>query len=258
MIMEINSLIDPTNEKLYQSVCAHLSLRLEENQDWRESVWGSAMDGDAAVITYSETDLPKAAFTHELLHLETQIKGYKRIFSGVSLRKDVQSYIPTLIKVLDTDFQHHKMAHPFLEMGYPSAQFYNDDESDPVRYLNDELSKEGHTVLYLSTLYMVFKSPLSGVTTEESFAIQQAFETYANGIHKPNFERIDEIIQNWIQEESYDAERYMIDFLQNAGITQTWISYKKDIAGMFEKNFPDSGFFIGEPFTLTEIEEVYG
>ncbi len=253
--MEIQTLIDPKNERLYAGIKEYFKIQLVENQDWRASAWGSSIEGDTAIIKYCPTDFPQACFAHELLHIDAQTKGFREVSSGTSLNKETQQFLPTIIKYLNITFQHHKIAKPFLLMGYPSEQFYDAEEYPMVDHLLNELEKEGHSRLYLILLYLDFIAPLTGITEDQKQALQIAFGKYSGGKFKQTFFRIDEIIQHWINDDGYIAEAYFIDFLSTAGIKDTWLSYEKNALDNIEHHFPKSGFFIGNSFTTLDIEK---
>lgn len=102
--MDIQTLIDHKNEGLYTRIKAHFNIQLIENQDWREEAWSSSIENDTVVIKYCSTAFPKAAFAHELLHIETQVKGFKEVCTGISLHKETQHFLPTIVKYLNITF----------------------------------------------------------------------------------------------------------------------------------------------------------
>ena len=256
--MEIESLIDSANEELYHRVRAHVHVKLEENQDWRAEVWTSKISGDTAVITHCPTSFPEAAFAHELLCIDTQLKGFKRILGGISLNEQVQGQIQTIIATLNHSFQQHKIAKEFLSMGYLPEQIYGNEGDSEATFLEDQLNEEGRSLTALSLLYMLFIDPFMPFTAEEKQSIKRRFEAYEGGRFSQNFERMEEILDGWRNGESYEAERYMIDFLLNAGLTDSWFSYQPDSPEMYEKEFPTYGFFVDNRFTYEEIVKVYG
>jgi len=256
--MKIEDLIDDKNEALYHRVSKKFNVKLEENQDWRAEVWVSKIEQNTATIFTCPTNFPKAAFVHELLRIDTQAKGFKRILGGISLDKDIQKQIYRIIKLLNNVFQHHKMKKEFLSPGYLPAQIYDDDGISEFSFLEEQLRKERLSTTSLSLLYLSFIDPLMPFSDEEKDAIIKKFEEYEDGSFKNTLKKIDNTLQQWVNDKSYQAENYQIEILQNAEITNTWLSYKQESPGTQEHEFPKDGFFVDNSFTFDEISKVYG
>lgn len=252
--MEVQDLIDPKNERLYVKVKQHFEIQLVENPDWRASAWSSSIEKNRVIIKHGPTTFPQASFAHELLHIEMIINGFKPVFSGISLHKTTQQFLPTIIKYLNRTFQDHKTAAPFLLMGYPPEQFYDQEEYPLADFLLEELNKEGHSSLYIALLYLDFIAPLTGISQEQKLALQIAFDQYQGGEFRPTFLRIDEVIHNWVHDADYAAEAYFIDLLSTIGVKDTWLSYEKNAPDHIEQHFPDAGFFIGNSFLASAIK----
>jgi len=252
--MEVQDLIDPKNEKLYAKVREYFEIQLIENPDWRASAWSSSIEKDAVVIKYGSTAFPQASFAHELLHIKMIINGFKPVFSGISLHPKTQQFLPTIIKYLNRNFQDHKTAAPFLLMGYPPKQLYDQEEYPLADFLLEELEKEGHSPLYIALLYLDFITPLAGISEDQEDALQITFDKYEGGKYRQSFLQIDKIINNWTKDTAYNAEAYFIDFLSTIGIKDTWLSYEKNAPDNMEYHFPKSGFFIGSGFTILDFE----
>lgn len=252
--MEVQDLIDPKNEQLYASIKEFFKINLIENPDWRASAWSSSIEKETVIIKFGATSFPQACFAHELRRIEMIINGFKPVFSGISLHKTTQQFLPTIIKYLNRTFQDHKTAVPFVAMGYSPEHFYEQEEYPMADFLLEELEKEGHSSLYIALLYLDFTAPLTNIDKEQKLALQIAFDHYQGGEFRPTFLRIDEIIHDWVHDAAYNAEAYFIDFLSTIGIKDTWFSYEKNASDHIELHFPDSGFFIGNSFTAFEIE----
>ena len=251
--MEVQDLIDSKNELLYASIKEFFKINLIENPDWRSSAWSSSIEKETVIIKYGSTAFSQASFAHELLHIDLLINGFKPVSSGISLHKTTQQFLPTIIKYLNRTFQGHKTAAPFLLMGYPPEQFYDQEEYPLADFLLNELENEGHSPLYIALLYLDFTAPLTGISQEQKLALQIAFDQYQGGEFRQTFLRMDKIIHNWVHDAAYNAEVYFIDFLSTIGIKDTWLSYEKNAPDNIDQHFPDSGFFIGSPFTILDI-----
>jgi len=121
--MNKDKLIVPQNSDLYDSVRKVYKVNLKKSDD---SYWGSHIVKDTVIISHSTTNHPVASFTHELLHIDAQLKGYKRIGGGVSLNKVTHENLKRLCDCLDNEFQHHKMYKEFASYGFSPSEFYAD------------------------------------------------------------------------------------------------------------------------------------
>lgn len=242
--MKIEDLIDERNNQLYQHIKEHFDVVLEENKDWRAEAWDTKTRNGATIILHCPTPFPSASFTKELLRIQAQIRGFRPVVSGLSLSSLVNERMQTIIKSLNHHFLNHKTAREFAVLGYPPEQF-QDDDGGTLDFLRDQLHSDGHSALMLSLMYLSFIEPLMSLSKGDKHIIQNLFDQYDGGKFRQYFERIDNIIRDWAENESYDAEEHMVDFLTNAGINDTWLCYKSDSQ---HNAFPENGFFVGEPF----------
>ena len=257
--MELKNLIDEKNEALYNRVATHFPVQFELNEDWRADAWTSYIENNVAYIKYCEEEIehPKAALTHELLYLDLRIKGFKRIFTGISLNKKNQSKIQTLVKCLDYEFRNHRIEANYTALGYAANQFYGDENELSEDYFLDILNEESYSLMSISILYLNFITPFGGWSKIQKERIQEQFDAYQNGDFQTNFQKINQIINEWKTSKGYDATSFFIDFCKNIGLNNTWISYEKTAVDLNETNFPSSGFFIENAFTLKDIQKFY-
>ena len=211
--MEIKNLIDASNQAIYQAISAHYEVILVENPDWRADAWSAVIRDKQAIIQYADTEHeePKALFSRELLRINLQIEGYKRILTGVSLHQETQQALPVLLKNLDHHFQIHKIAPLFLAMGYPANLFYEDAEDFTSQFLEESLKESGRSLINISILYLSVIAPLSAMSQIGREKIRKDFEEYAGGMFKSNFQEIDNITHRWVQQEGCEAENHLID-----------------------------------------------
>lgn len=244
--MKLENLIDTRNEALYNRVASYFKIDFGQNEDWRADAWTSYIENGVAYIKYcdEEVEYPKAALTHELLCLDIQIKGFKRVYTGISLNENVQGKISTLIKCLDIDFQNHRIATTFTNLGFPSEQFYGYENIQSSDYFLNVLDEKDYSLLSICIMYLHFIAPFGSWSSDEKATIQRKFETYQNGEYQKHLKKIDIIIKEWKAAKDYDATPFMIDFCRNAGVTDTWISYRKDKITPFENRTREDGFSI--------------
>ena len=84
-----------------------------------------------------------------------------------------------------------------------------------------------------------------------------SFYNYDGGVYCAKFQFIDKIIFDWKNDLSYNAEKYIIKFFSNLDAGQTWITYSANLAGISNANFPSTGFFTDQVFTIQELEQSY-
>lgn len=252
--MKKEKLIDDRNRELYDNVRKHYKVNLKKSND---HMWGSHIEKDAVIISHSKTNHPISSFTHELLHPDTQIKGYKRIRAGVSLNMEIHKHLPRICSCLDNELQHHKMYDKFIELGFPPNEFYNDLDTETIPYLEKIVDAKGASFISLSVDYLSLIAP-GGIIPEDKFKeLQQKFYNYDNGKFESQFKVIDQIIDDWKNDVSYDAEQYIIRFFENLNAGQTWITYE-NLQGISSDNFPNTGFFTDTKFTIEELAQAFG
>lgn len=254
--MNKDKLIDDRNKKLYDSVRQHYKVNLKKSDDHS---WGSNLKKDTVVISHSKTNYPVSSFTHELLHIDTQLSGYKRIRAAVSINVQIRPNLPRLVDCLDNEFQHHKMFVKFIALGFPAIEFYNDLDSTVIPYLEKIVKSSGETFISLSVDYLTLIAPGGTIPSDKIIELKNAFHNYDNGKYLSQFQIIDTIIDDWKKDTSNDAEKYIIQFFQNLNAGQTWISYADDLhLGLSAQNFPSTGYFTDSSFTLKELVTAYG
>ncbi len=254
--MKKDKLIDSRNKSVYDSVRENYKVNLKRSSDHD---WGSNVEKDTFIIWHSPTKYPISAFTHELLHADTQLNGYKRIRAGVSLNPETHNILPRICSCLDNEMQHHKMFDKFISLGFPAEEFYNDQDSKVIPYLEDVLNTAGQSLISLSVDYLTLIAP-GGVIPKEKFEeLKASFLNYDNCKYRDNFKEIDKIIANWKSDKNYDAEKYIVQIFQKIDAGQTWISYSSELSkGLTTENFPSTGFFTDNIFTIEELAKAFG
>jgi len=254
--MKKDKMIDERNKPLYDRVREHYKVNLKKSDDHS---WGSHIEKDAVIISHSKTNYPIASFTHELLHIDTQLNGYKRIRAGISLNKETHKHLGRLCTCIDNEFQHHKMYDKFVGLKFPANQFYNDLDTETIPYLEKIVKSSSETFISLSVDYLTLIAPGGVIPSNKLEELQQSFYNYDKGKYRDKFQSIDHIISDWKADGSCDAEKYIIRFFQNLDAGQTWISYADNLdKGVSADNFPSTGFYTDSSFTLEELAKAFG
>src|SRR5690606_10117535 len=149
---------------LLDSVQQKVKLRFEKSgsRDWL-----SSLDHDRAVIEYTGCRHPSATLAQELLLLDLQLSGYRRIRLGISSVFD-QDAMPGFISVLDHELQRHKIYERFLALGFTPDQFYRDTDKDTFPYLNQVLATEPDTLARIIPPFLMLLAP-GGTLSLETF-----------------------------------------------------------------------------------------
>lgn len=241
--MEISSLMDERNTRLYKGISKRVEIELKENPDWRAEAWSSYINNKTATVLYCESSQPIPDFTKELLRIQAQLNGFKLLADGQTTNSRSYENMQTIIKSLNHHFLNHKIAREFIALGYSLEQLQEDDEGT-VNFLKDQLAQSGHSALKLSLFYLLSIDPLASATENDRRVIQGLFNQYDGGKFTTCFQCIDKIVQDWALTDTYFAEKYMIDFLINAGVTDTWFSYQTQAPVSNEKDFSEDGFYV--------------
>ena len=176
--MKKENLIDERNRQLYDKVREHYKVNLKKSDDHS---WSSHIEKAAVIICHSQTKYPISAFTHELLHPDTQLKGYKKIIGGLSLNPETHRNLNRICSCLDNELQHHKMIDKFVSLGFPSNEFYNDLDTETVPYLEEILNKKGSSIISLSVDFLSLIAPGGVIPDDKYEVLKQMFYNYENG-----------------------------------------------------------------------------
>ena len=252
--MDKAKLIDIRNKALYNKIRANYKVNLKKSDD---DCWGSHQSKDTVIISHSKTNYPISAFTHELLHIDTQLDQYKRINGGVSLNSETHNSLSRICSCLDNELQHHKMFDKFIILGFPSNEFYNDLDHKTAAYLETVINSPSKSIISLCVDYMTLIAPGGEIPAEKLAELKQAFADYDSGKYRTKFQEIDTIINDWKADLTNNAEPYIVRFFKNINAGQTWITYS-DFDEISSENFPSTGFFTDKPFSIEELAKAFG
>lgn len=254
--MKLENLITENNQLLYNSVRETYKIHLKRNKDGK--FWGCNITSNSIVeIHHCKTENKIESFTHELLHASTQINGYRRFRGAISLNLEFHTKLPRIISCLDNELQHHKMFDKFLEMGFQAENFYNDSDSEIEEYLINVLSENNLSFEDLFPDYMSLIAPGGTLTYDQIEKLKLSFKEYDGSIYESKFIQIDQIISDWVADNNFDAETYIIRIFNILTNSPVWITYDNTINGLNENNFPINGFFTNEEFSIPEIQNAF-
>ena len=246
-------LISSKNQSLYDTVSKSLKL---EFQEITPPDWGCVIRNDnKALIEYSDSAHPEEAFVHELLHLDLQLKGYRRPRFAVIPRKSIKNTILSeLIYALDNEFQHNKIFSDFISMGYDPAYFYNDNDYYQIKELLttgiDKNLADTNSELAVMTCYMSLLSPGLEVFGDDVTKTKDLYKSL------PQFNNIDTILTNledafelWKKEDSLDCRDILKKIFSTIPSFNCYVGF--DINAQ-----SDYDFFIGNEFSSDILLQV--
>lgn len=111
----------------------------------KDSHWASDLQGNVATIWWCGCKHPSASLAHELLHIQLQLNGYRRIRIHISNIAPIKT-IQRLFDCIDNEIQHHKIYPEFISMGFTAEQFYCDSDTETEQFLHQELAREFDSV----------------------------------------------------------------------------------------------------------------
>jgi hypothetical protein len=144
---------------------------------------------------------------------------------------------------LDQELQHHKMFSRFIELGFPSNEFYYDNDILILSKL-DKFLKDGTNVL-LSVLlkYFTVIAPGGAIDYKLLNRYGEKLKTLNDNFFREQLNVIDDIFFQWSKSESLNAEPFIKRYFQNIGSpSRTWFGYGTT------NEFPNNGFFVDEIF----------
>lgn len=207
--------------------------------------WTSNMQGDIADIGYSGCRHPSASLAHELLHLDTQIRGYKRMRIFISSIDQTNSF-KILMDALDNELQHQKFYNNFISMGFNPDQFYHDSDSDTEAHLKKLLQSDFDKIVDVIPHYLTVISPGGSFSSNTRDELKASFLAINDGIFSDKLTKIEQIIFAWATSSTYDATEVVREIMLTIQPENnlTWIGHN------FSDRPPDNGFFVDEAFSV--------
>lgn len=241
--MTVDDLITDKNKELFERVNRQYPVQLvKTNSD----TWGSHIEDGKTIITYCDTQYPECCFVHELLHIDTQIKGYKRLRTGISAF-DQTEFFGTLMSALDNELQHHKMFPEYEKLQYPKEKFYIDSDTSTEAYLRSYVTKKAIEFRPTFLRYLTLITPGGSMSDETKSELKENFKSLNDNSYRAYFDHIDKQFDEWTKTTSYNAEPYLKEmFITISNGEFTWFGY-----GTSEE-FPSNGFFVDKEFDIKQ------
>jgi hypothetical protein len=234
---------DNRNKTLIDRVAKHVQLKYEPSED---NGWGCEIRNNIAYIWYCECSFPAASLAHELLHIDTQLKGYKRIMIGYSRHESTELFM-RLMNAMDNELQHHKFYEEFIRLGFTKESFYAEDDIKVESYLRDEVLPARHeNLIHILPDFLSVIAPGGTISRRAKADILESFYKICQGKYENSLREIKKLFDNWRHHNSYNA----IPFIREVMLTlypkpnYTWFGFSKD------ERPPNQGFFVDEKFEV--------
>lgn len=241
--MTLENLITDKNKELFERVNDAYPVQLVKTND---NSWGSNIENGNAIINYCDTKYPESCFVHELLHIDTQLKGYKRLRIGISAF-DQTVFFKDLMSHIDNELQHHKMFAEFEKLQYPKEQFYIDTDISTESKLRSYGAKKVVDFRPTFLHYITLIAPGGSMSNSTKSELKEIFKSFNNNSFRKYFDHIDTQFEKWTNSSSYNAEPYLKEMfitIQNGEFT--WFGYGN------EEEFPENGFFVDKEFGVRQ------
>ncbi|MBC8774710.1 hypothetical protein [Stenotrophomonas maltophilia] len=235
----------------------HIRRQIPINYEWNDDAfWGAHFENGGAVITVAQTGYPSAALVHELLHIDLQLKGYRRPSGFLSDIVDLATF-KRLMTCLDNELQHQRMFAPFCSMNFRSNQFYADSDVGTHRFLLNELAKAQGRIERAIHFFTLI-APGGAMSESGRNQLRQKFRTVDGGLHEPVWIAIEAIVERWKNDTSFDVTPYLKEILLTLAPTtitkphRSWITFDPATDGKLA--FPGAGEFVEGDFTLEDLK----
>lgn len=137
---------DARSQKMLNQLSKKIKLRYHKSKD---NGWASDIKNGVAHIYYKRCKNPAAALAHELLHVDTQLRGYIRIRIGFSTHYQT-SLFSRFMTCIDNELQHHKFFGKFLVLGFKDQDFYRDSDVYTEGYLKSVATSSSNKLIEIS------------------------------------------------------------------------------------------------------------
>lgn len=201
--------------------------------------WSSSTAGEATIINYSSTRRPVEALAHELLHARLKNAGYRQYLTIVAGGPDATArLLYALLKPLDNELQHHRMAGDFQLMGLDLKHFYNDSDKSTYAAVRRELNKmtPSRSTAEFFLPYLSVLAPGGQGNERERIQLKNFCKIRAGSATASKLDAIEGELATWRNGATLDAAATLQAILPHLGVQgPLWVGWSQ--------SFPDDGFF---------------
>jgi hypothetical protein len=245
------SVIDKARgDKRVQDILCEVSSRVKlRYQKSKSEEWSSNLENGKAIIGYNRCQSPSAALAHELLHIDAQLRGYRRMricFSSI----DQTGSFKNLMNCLDNVLQHRKFYPKFLSMGFRPDQFYCDSDQNIEGYLTQAAQRSYQKLIDLMPDFLAVIAPGGSLSENSQQRLRGMLLAVENGKFSQQLQGIEDLFREWAACDTYDAVETVKKIMLTIQPTDnfTWIGFDAN------DRRPASGFFVDAEFFFAERE----
>jgi hypothetical protein len=233
---------DPRVIRLLNEIKQKIEIRFQKS---KTESWGVDIQNGIAYIEYCSCNNIVAAFAHELLHIDTQLKGFKRIRIGISLF-DQTPLFSRFMTCLDNELQHHKFYSKFILLGFDQKSFYADSDIQIESYLRSVLQNDIKKIIEILPEYFTLIAQGGSLHEEVKSELLNKFYSLNSGVFKCQLEQIKKICDNWRASTTFDNTSVLREIMLTLQPTPnlTWFGFN------LNDQSPNQGFFVDKIFEV--------
>lgn len=241
---------DRRNKDLLNIMKKHkVKLNFQKSQD---ETWGVVLDSNNknATILFQKCDNPAASLAHELLHIITQLNGYKKIELCTSPKLDTEDF-NILMAALDNELQHHKFYNQFISYGYKDKEFYVDSDKYTEIILrpkiNSYIKSNNISLIKIIPDFLTTIGKGGHISEESKKEMIELFYSINNNQYETQLKNIQLLIERWSLSDSYDSidihKKIILEIQPKPNFT--WFGLDKNNKDM------NAGYYVDEEFEIT-------
>lgn len=196
---------DPRLQSLLKNLATQVKIKYVRSED---DGWASNLEGTVATIWWCGCKHPSASLAHELLHIQLQLNGYRRIRVSVSNIASPETS-KRLMDCIDNEIQHHKIYPVFISMGFTPEQFYRDSDAEVEQFLRQAVGSGFTSVADASIVFFSLIAPGGRLTDAAKEDIRNQLNAMDGGKYESTLDGILRAISDWTQSQSSDAREYI-------------------------------------------------
>ena len=135
-------------------------------------------------------------------------------------------------------------------MGFDPRRFYAEDDMETYHYLRAATERFTAVDVVQPVIdFLALNAPGGNLTVDQKRSLRQRFRYAAAGAHANRLASLDNVIEDWRQAPSLDAEptvRRIIRLFEQPAVA--WVGYGEP------EEFPSKGFVVDDPFELAPAD----
>lgn len=233
---------DPRIKPLFEAIREKVKVKFHRSE---VETWGSRMESGIAHISYQKCNDPVPPMAHELLHIDTQLNGYRNIIIGISTY-DRTPLFGRFMTCLNNELQHHKFYKKYLKMALPANELYCEDPVELEEYIKGQINKRIDKLIEIIPDFFTLIAPGGCLADDVKVDFLKQIVEIKNGAYQNQLNEIERIVTAWRESDSYDNLPVIRDIMLvlQPKPNYTWFGFNKT------DRPPDQGFFVDKIFKI--------